>query len=480
MPAYFDADGDYASLTGLTDGQLSNVGFNNFFAAGWYRRNLAESTHGNIASGSIVHFESAAREHQLGFNSAGANPQDPVFITQGDGFAITFAATEQPPFDRWIWVGTTDHGDRCFTFWSPLGSDVFHVGSIANAHAGSQFVQTLRIGGNTGNVAAGYYAYWRARKGGIIDLQTLRRLKRSWRAESRDFAFYPFEYDARDYGPRRNNLTVTGSVQYRNDAGLMAYLRAASSSPIPFLNIAGGLSGAVGTATETDTALGLAKFKTKALGLATETDTSLALTRVKVRATGIATETDSALGLAKFKSKALGLANETDSSLALTRLKIRALGLSAETDTALTLARAMGRTVGVATETDTALNLARLKIKGLGRSDETDTALALSSAAGIAVGRADETDTALSLSRLKIRACGTALETDAALALTRVKAKACATATETAAAFALARLKLRATGRADETDTALELAGGATPPATDTEWIIRARRRARR
>src|SRR5678815_216831 len=63
----------------------------------------------------------------------------------------------------------------------------------------------------------------------------------------------------------------------------------------------------------------------------------------------------SASTLSSGITQAVGTAAETDTALALARLKTRALGTAAENDTALPIGRRKRRTLGTAIETDTAL-----------------------------------------------------------------------------------------------------------------------------
>lgn len=227
MAAVFNADGDYASIGSIANGALSDGGFTNFFTGGWYFRDSGVETYTTISEGSLVYMESAARNYSFGFDNSfsSGSAYDPLLTIIGDGFDVDFAATEQPPFNQWCWMAFTDVDDRTFGIWSPMASEMFHFRVVANAQVTSQYINTLYFGGNPSNVAGGYYAYWRARKGGIRDLATLRRLKRCMYPEASDFGFWPMEYDVRDYSGKGKNLTVTGSVTYKNDERLLSYLR---------------------------------------------------------------------------------------------------------------------------------------------------------------------------------------------------------------------------------------------------------------
>lgn len=95
------------------------------------------------------------------------------------------------------------------------------------------------------------------------------------------------------------------------------------------------VSQAVGTATETDIAIGVGRTKTKAVGTATETDSAISAGRTKTKAVSTATETDTAITVTRTKTKAVGAAAETDSVFGVGRTKVRAVGTATETDTAL-------------------------------------------------------------------------------------------------------------------------------------------------
>lgn len=91
-----------------------------------------------------------------------------------------------------------------------------------------------------------------------------------------------------------------------------------------------------------------------ALGTATETDTALPLTRVKTSALAPASETDAAQPLARTKTRTPGPAAEVDAAQAIGRTKVATLVIAAGTDTPRPLVATKTVALGVATETDTA------------------------------------------------------------------------------------------------------------------------------
>jgi hypothetical protein len=199
-----------------------------------------------------------------------------------------------------------------------------------------------------------------------------------------------------------------------------------------------------------------------ALGTASETDTAIALTRRKARALGIASETDTAGTVGRAKRRALGIAAETDTAQTLTRAKARTLGVAAETDTAVALARRKARQLGVASEADTASSFAHGTAAALGIAAETDTAVAFTRAKRRALGVASTTDTAGALTSLKRRALGVAGETDVAVALGAFRGRLLGIASEGDTALTLGRTKRVLVGVAAETDSA----GSISPPDT--------------
>lgn len=270
---------------------------------------------------------------------------------------------------------------------------------------------------------------------------------------------------------------------------------------------AGGASGAVGTAAETDTALprgsarpagvcteadtALARtaVQVRGAGLSTEADSSLALTPSQIRTTGLATEADTALALAGVQIKAVGLAAEADTALARSAVQMLVAGLGVETDAALALLpgangavglaieadtalpRGVARPAGQSVEADTALALGGVAIRAVGMSVETDSALQRGSARPATL--AAETDTALALTANVNGAVGTAVETD--LALPRGSARPPGLGVETELALALAPAQIRVTGLALEVDSAIALsaaAGSSAGLASETDTAL--------
>jgi hypothetical protein len=363
-------------------------------------------------------------------SSASGNDQPPTGITGPGGMTFTKVAETNPDVDfvwqsRWVAVPTsTASGAITITYSTTQDYVVWAVtewtGTPATGTGTNMFSEHV-----TGNVASG---------AGTTDTEALASIG----AQNRPFAAFAAENTAAtvrtatadagwselsDTGVGDGGFSYALTTIWRdsNDdlsAGVTWTAGTGVKSAIISEVVYGSasLGGAVGLATETDTARQLVMQKMRAA----ETDTALALARRKLRATGLATETDTALALGRVKARSVGLATETDTALALGRVKLRAVGLASETDTAFALARG-GLTLptGLASETDAAFALARIKSKAVAIAAETDAAIALARVKARATGRADEIDTALALARGGVVqiATGLASETDTAFAL---------------------------------------------------------------
>lgn len=124
------------------------------------------------------------------------------------------------------------------------------------------------------------------------------------------------------------------------------------------------------------------------VGMATETDTALALG--SARPAGLSTETDTALALTARLIRLAGTSEETDTALALGAVLAKPVGVSTETDTALALGSA--RPAGIAEEVDLALSLSAVLSKSVGMAVEVDEAFALEAGAGTIIGTMDATE----------------------------------------------------------------------------------------
>ena len=100
---------------------------------------------------------------------------------------------------------------------------------------------------------------------------------------------------------------------------------------------AGGTSGIVGLATETDSAIVVGGTKIASASAADETDSALAVPGIKASAYGLSSETDTSIALGGAKASAVALAEEADEAFALASSKAASVGLAVETDEAFAL-----------------------------------------------------------------------------------------------------------------------------------------------
>ncbi len=124
-----------------------------------------------------------------------------------------------------------------------------------------------------------------------------------------------------------------------------------------------------------------------AVGTATETDTAIAIGRRKVRTVGVAGETDTAVALARAKRRDVGTATSTEVALPIGRQKVRLLGVATETSTAFALARTKRRTLGLATETDLALPITLPGVADVKATSAPAVTAAYTSSTAVTAGR---------------------------------------------------------------------------------------------
>ena len=143
-----------------------------------------------------------------------------------------------------------------------------------------------------------------------------------------------------------------------------------------------GQTAAAGTTTETDSAISLARTKTRTVGTTAETDAAQAVARSKSKTVSLAGETDAAVALTRAKARMVGIASETAAAQALAKSKTRAIGLITETDAAQPITRAKTLALGITATTETAQPIGRRKTRAVGTPVEADTAVAI--AGGVA------------------------------------------------------------------------------------------------
>lgn len=184
--------------------------------------------------------------------------------------------------------------------------------------------------------------------------------------------------------------------------------------------LSSGITVALGTATETDTAQTLAVVKALGITQAAETDTALVISpsTAIVVPVGVAVETDTAQAVSAGKLRSIAQATETDAASVLGSSKVKLVSQALEADTALTISpnTVISVPLGAATETDGAGSFARGKRRGLPVAAEISSSGAITVRKVVALGVSLETDTAASLAPGKARILGQASEQNLAVA----------------------------------------------------------------
>lgn len=176
MAIGIDLDTEYAERAGIPSGgagTLSAGGFADFFVGVWLYRPSATATYALTAAGSIIHMQAGARECIVGFNSAGANLADlnlQVIYNSGGGTGTPYlfpGITGASFLDEWVYYFFYENAANDLVAGYIRLSDLntAFTNSYANDNAGSQFVNQLTFGADSGHGACvlGHYAYARAR-----------------------------------------------------------------------------------------------------------------------------------------------------------------------------------------------------------------------------------------------------------------------------------------------------------------------------
>ena len=175
MSVVLNLDTEAIQITGIASGgagTLSDGGFKNCFTGIWVYRESATSTFALTNGASIIHYQSAAREVSLGFNSVGTTLADlnlQMIYNSGGGAGTPVLFTGHPGnayLDEWVYYfiaeNPTDGQIAGYIRAADLATAI--TLSRANDNATSQYINTLTFGNFSGNTAvvAGRYAYGRA------------------------------------------------------------------------------------------------------------------------------------------------------------------------------------------------------------------------------------------------------------------------------------------------------------------------------
>jgi len=240
--------------------------------------------------------------------------------------------------------------------------------------------------------------------------------------------------------------------------------RPATPSIGAFEFVAGGVTGSVVQATETDSAQATTPARVVAFGQATETDTAQVITPASgatVVAVDQASETDSAQAMGHAFAVTVGQAVETDTAQPITKgASVVVVDQATETDTAQVVGIARAIEVGQAVETDIGRIVNAGRFIAVDQAVETDSAQVVSFSKGAEVGQAVETDTAQTIAVIASLGVGQAIEADTAQAIVPARVVVAAQVSETDTANVVAPAHAVAVEQPLETDTA-----GATTPA---------------
>lgn len=226
MAVGIDADTEYierASIPSGGAGTLSQGGFADFFAGVWLYRPSSTATYALTAAGSIIQGQAGAREIILGFNSAGSALADlnlQAIYNSGGGTGTPFSFTGHTGasfLDEWVYYFFYENASNNLVAGYILLSDLNTAvsNSYANDNAGSQYINTLTFGNESGHGACvlGYYAYARARDSAASAANVL-TYAASDATISGDWGFWPLadNTDTGDDSGNARTLTFGGTL----------------------------------------------------------------------------------------------------------------------------------------------------------------------------------------------------------------------------------------------------------------------------
>jgi hypothetical protein len=219
----------------------------------------------------------------------------------------------------------------------------------------------------------------------------------------------------------------------------------------------GPLIGAIGQASETDTAQAVAHAKTRMLGQPVEVDAAQPVTGRTVKTLGQATELDAAQPVARAKARVVGTAVETGTAQPVTGRTLKLIGQPVETDVAQTVGRVRARVLGQLVEADTAQPVTGRTVKTVGQAVDTEVAQPVTGRSVRVLGQASETGTAQPVAVPAAGIISQTVEVDAAQPVGRLEHKTIGQAVETSTALTVTRVHRRTLGQPAELDVAQPL-----------------------
>jgi hypothetical protein len=233
-----------------------------------------------------------------------------------------------------------------------------------------------------------------------------------------------------------------------------------------FTEEAAGIEQPIGLSSESDSAFGIFKSKSKSIGLVSETSISQPINKLKNKNIAQSTESDSAFGIGRVRSLPVGLCVEVDNGLPLQLEIVQVIGLSIETDTVTDIISSKIKSINLALETNNSFDISVDKFKSINLSSETDTVTGIEHSRSKSVSFASETDNSFDISIDKFKTIGLALETDISNSISNSSSKSINLALETDSSFAISVDKFKTISLATESDTAQTVA------SIDTLFLI--------
>lgn len=224
---------------------------------------------------------------------------------------------------------------------------------------------------------------------------------------------------------------------------------------------------AVGSSTNTSTAVAIGTGKARVVGASSNTSTTSATGIGKCKVVGASSNTSTASAIGTGIDRAVGSSTNTSTILGIGIGKCRVVGSSTNTSTASAITSNPGNGVGVSTNTSTAAGIGTARCPVVGSNTNTSTTAAIVKAKCPVVGSSTNTSTTNAIGSGSARVVGSSTNTSNTAAVGKGSASAVGSSTNTSTANAVGRSKGQTVGSSTNTSTAT----GIAPPQSSATGL---------
>ncbi len=226
--------------------------------------------------------------------------------------------------------------------------------------------------------------------------------------------------------------------------------------PMPLIigEAAGGVTGTIGIATESNSSQPISSADFGLIGLSTESDISQPVSAVKIGQILGAIESDVSQSITGLSLLTIGQAAETDSALVFSAEKLSVIAQAVESDTVYAIASSGATLLNQAHESDSAFTITGIKLGSINVVAEADKAQSISGVKLSHVGQAFEIDTSQIITSSEISLINQVTELDISQSTLGYKSAQISQVVELDSVFSVASINVVNVGQAVEADVA--------------------------